>query len=99
MRPSPRSATVLIATLAGALLMSGAAEAQYYDPYRPPPPPYGGGYRPGPYYGQSPYYRSGYYGRMCITSRGSCAMSRARPVGSSCTCYIPGFGKKRGGVR
>jgi hypothetical protein len=69
----------------------------YYRP-APPPPAYGRPY--GQPYGQ-PYY--GGYGRprqlstMCITSRGPCG-SPPRAFGAPCSCYIPGFGPKRGAM-
>lgn len=97
---------ILSAVVASALLPAAAANAQYYDPYnrpprydydrrwdydRPPPPRYGydRGYdRP---------YRARRFGDMCITSRGSCEAPPS-PRGSSCRCYIDGFGPKRGAI-
>jgi hypothetical protein len=65
-----------------------------YDPYDRPPPGYG---RPPPgYYGGRSEYR-GRFGRICLTSRGSC-FSRPAPLNSSCRCDIPGFGLKRGAI-
>jgi hypothetical protein len=84
------------------------AAAQYY-PY-PPPPGYGGGgyYRPLPppapgFYRPDYGYGYGYqprpvqFGNLCVTSRGNCG-TRPRPVQSSCSCFIEGFGPKRGAV-
>jgi hypothetical protein len=77
-----------------------------YYPDEPPPPRYryrdpyerhfredyhGGGYD-SPVYGR----RMGY---ICETSRGACEISRPAPLGASCRCHIPGFGRKRGNVR
>lgn len=93
---------LVLPALFGAVLFSTLpASAQYYDPYRPPPsyddeyerpapPPYGYGY------GRR-YYRPA-YGNLCVTGRGDCP-TPALPYGSSCGCYIPGFGNKRGVVQ
>jgi hypothetical protein len=71
----------------------------YYPPqggyYRPRPPP--GYYRPDPYGGYGYRQRPVIMGNICYTSRGSCP-TRPRPAESPCTCMIPGFGPKRGGV-
>jgi hypothetical protein len=94
------------AIVAAAALIATAlpAAAQFY-PGPPGPPP--GYYRPGPppgYYQPDPWGGGGYYrprpvviGNVCYTSRGSCP-TRPRPVESPCSCFIPGFGPKRGGV-
>lgn len=37
-------------------------------------------------------------GYTCATSRGFCELDYARPMNSSCSCSIPGFGRKRGAV-
>jgi hypothetical protein len=64
---------------------------------------YGGGYGQGYGQGYGRGYGGGYYqrpvivGNVCYTSRGSC-QTRPRPVESSCSCFIPGFGPKAGGV-
>lgn len=71
-------------------------------PYYRPPPPYGYGYRPP----RDPYYRPpgyGYapprhYSNVCITARGNCGTGRPLPGGAPCSCFIPGFGTKRGAV-
>lgn len=78
----------------------GTAQAQYYPPpprYVPPPPP--------PVYVPPPYLAPGYAapryvasGNSCYTSRGNCGIYTPRPLNSSCTCDIPGFGFKRGFV-
>ncbi|MDX3809836.1 hypothetical protein ACXIUS_14065 [Bosea thiooxidans] len=95
---------LLLPAMLGAVLFSTfPAGAQYYDPYRRPPPsydnddeyeaparPYGYGY------GRR-YYRPA-YGNLCVTGRGDCP-TPALPYGSSCGCYIPGFGNKRGVVQ
>jgi hypothetical protein len=78
----------------------------YYRPPRPgypPPPQYG--YRPPPpppYYGR-PGYGYGYaaprnYSNICITGRGNCSSGRPLPAGAPCSCFIPGFGTKRGAI-
>jgi hypothetical protein len=76
-----------------AFALPQTAAAQYYQerPY------YRHGPGPGYYDGGPPrgYYRR--IGNVCVTSRGSCAWSPA-PIGISCRCHIPGFGKKRGSV-
>lgn len=64
-----------------------------YD--RPPPPPYGYE-RPG--YDRPPPYRARRFGDYCETGRGACPI-RPQPIGSSCRCYIDGFGEKRGIVQ
>jgi len=95
------------AALTGVVLLGAApAGAQYYDPYgRPPPPRYDYDRPPPPYgYDRPRYnddrgydrpYRARRFGDMCETSRGTCE-TRPTPVGSSCRCYIEGFGEKRG---
>lgn len=95
--------TLAIAALLGAATLSTTgANAQYYDPYyRPaprydydrPPPPYG---YDRPRYGYDRPYRRR-FGDVCLTSRGSCAAEPA-PRNSSCSCYIEGFGMKRGAI-
>lgn len=73
--------------------------------YNRPPPGYGGpppGYYGGPppgYYGGGGggYGRPQQYSNICITSRGNCG-TRRLPYGTPCSCYIPGFGQKRGAV-
>lgn len=78
-------------------------------PYYPPP-----GYRPPPDYGYReppppPYYRPpgygyGYqrpsrnYSNVCITARGNCSTGRPLPAQAPCSCFIPGFGTKRGAI-
>jgi hypothetical protein len=103
--------TLALAALAGAAMLSATgANAQYYDPYyrpaprydydRPPPPRYDYDrprYRDdGPRYGYDRPYRRR-FGEVCLTSRGSCAAEPA-PRNSSCSCYIEGFGMKRGAI-
>ncbi|MFJ5369163.1 hypothetical protein ACIPIA_08070 [Bosea sp. CER48] len=96
-----------VSALACAVLLSAIpAKAQYYGgPYRappayddddeddrPPPPRYdrrGYGY-------ERPYYRPR-YNNICVTSRGECP-TPPLPRGAPCSCYIPGFGNKRGAV-
>jgi hypothetical protein len=85
------------------LAASAPATAQYYpyppqggyyqaDPWgRPPPRPgWGGG---GGYYNERPVS----FGNVCVTSRGNCR-SRPRPEQSPCSCFIEGFGPKRGAI-
>jgi len=84
---------IMAAAMLGFALPQPAA-AQYYQErphYR-----YGPGYG---YDGPPPgyYRRARHYGRLCVTSRGSCA-TQPGPVGISCRCHIPGFGKKRGSI-
>jgi hypothetical protein len=91
-----------------AIVMAAAPAAAQYYPY-PPPPGYGppGGYyrppppppyyRPDPYGGGYGYQRPVQFGNLCVTSRGNCG-TRPRPVQSSCSCFIEGFGPKRGAV-
>jgi hypothetical protein len=95
----------LLALTAGFALPSGA-QAQYYGggyyPAPPPPPP-PGYYRPRPDYGPPPGYYGGGYGRVrfgtiCVTSRGQCSVGRPLPINTGCSCFIPGFGQKRGAV-
>jgi hypothetical protein len=98
---------ILPAILSASLLAGSlAAQAQYYDPYRSPPsyedddddrppPRYD---RPGPRWGYERRERERYRSSVsntCETSRGSCDV-RSSPIGSSCRCYIDGFGPKRG---
>lgn len=86
----------LAVAAASVLLASVPAGAQYYEPYgRPPPPPYGYE-RPG--YDRPPPYRARRFGDYCETGRGACPI-RPQPIGSSCRCYIDGFGEKRGIVQ
>ncbi|MGO4405765.1 hypothetical protein AB4Z10_16060 [Bosea sp. RAF48] len=89
-----------LSAFAGAMLLSAIpAGAQYYDPYRPPPPPYGYDRPPPPPYGYGydrPRYRQR-YNNICVTSRGDCP-TPPLPSGTGCSCYIPGFGNKRGAV-
>lgn len=95
--------TLALAALVGVALSSATgASAQYYDPYyRPaprydydrPPPPYG---YDRPRYGYDRPYRRR-FGDVCLTSRGSCAAEPA-PRNSPCSCYIEGFGMKRGAI-
>ncbi|HEY0270005.1 MAG TPA: hypothetical protein VGC10_03340 [Sphingomonas sp.] len=85
----------LIALAAGGLFTACTAQAQDYDPYRRPPPPYGYDRPPPP---RDAYYRrEREFGRMCVTSRGTCEAAPG-PIGISCRCNIPGFGKKRGSI-
>jgi hypothetical protein len=95
--------TLAIAAVVGAAISSAtSADAQYYDPYyRPaphydydrPPPPYG---YDRPHYGyERPYRRR--INDVCVTSRGSCE-ARPAPANTPCSCYIEGFGMKRGAI-
>ncbi|MBR3191638.1 MAG: hypothetical protein IKF62_12720 [Bosea sp.] len=96
--------TLAIAALIGAAISSAtSANAQYYDPYyRPaprydydrPPPPYG---YDRPRYGYERPYRQR-FSDVCVTSRGSCEASRPAPANTPCSCYIEGFGMKRGAI-
>jgi hypothetical protein len=73
--------------------------------YGGPPPGYYGGPPPGYYGGGRPGYGGGGYGygrpqqysNICITARGNCG-TRRLPYGTPCSCFIPGFGQKRGAV-
>lgn len=99
----------LLAATAGLSAPTGA-QAQYYGGgyYPPPPPPPPGYYRPRPDYGPPPGYYGGggygggygrvRYGTICVTSRGQCSIGRPLPIQTGCSCYIPGFGQKRGAV-
>jgi hypothetical protein len=102
--------TLAIAALIGAAISSvSSAHAQYYDPYYRPAPRYDYDRPPPPYDYDRPRYRDdgpryGYdrpyrrrFGDVCLTSRGSCAAEPA-PRNSSCSCYIEGFGMKRGAI-
>lgn len=88
----------------------GGEPPQPRPSYRPPrpgnPPPPGYGYRPPP---PPPYYRPpgygygyapppGRYSNVCITARGTCSTGRPLPSQAPCSCFIPGFGTKRGAV-
>jgi hypothetical protein len=92
-----------IAALVGTAISSvSSANAQYYDPYYRPAPRYDYDRPPPPYDYDRPRY--GYdrpqrrrFGDVCLTSRGSCAAEPA-PRNSSCSCYIEGFGMKRGAI-
>jgi len=67
--------------------------------YGGPPPGYYGGPPPG-YYGGRPgygYARPQQYSNICITARGNCG-TRRLPYGTPCSCFIPGFGQKRGAI-
>lgn len=96
--------TLAIAALVGSAISSAtSANAQYYDPYyRPaprydydrPPPPYG---YDRPRYGYERPYRQR-FSDVCVTSRGSCEASRPAPANTPCSCYIEGFGMKRGAI-
>jgi hypothetical protein len=97
--------TLALAALVGAAISSAtSANAQYYDPYyRPAPRYYDYDRSPVPYYGydrprygyERPYRQR--FGDVCVTSRGSCE-ARPAPANSSCSCYIEGFGMKRGAI-
>jgi hypothetical protein len=91
----------ILLACAALLAVSTPALAQYYPaphgghPYGGPPPwarqqPWGGG---GGYY----YERPVAMGNVCVTSRGNCR-TRPRPEQSPCSCFIEGFGPKRGAV-
>jgi hypothetical protein len=68
--------------------------------------------RPGPRYrGGPPRYDDEYpeyrprrpsrrarLGGVCVTSRGSCDAGGGLPVNTPCSCFIPGFGAKRGAI-
>jgi len=77
----------------------GGSGRYYDDGYGPPR------YRQGPprIYERPRYgYRYGYrrpqrFGRVCLTSRGTC-FARPGPINSPCGCMIPGFGPKRGAI-
>jgi hypothetical protein len=89
---------------AALLAASAPALAQYYpypprggyyqeDPWGRPPPRPGWGGGGGGYY----YERPVSIGNVCVTSRGNCR-TRPRPEQSPCSCFIEGFGPKRGAV-
>jgi hypothetical protein len=96
---------VLVVATGIATGATALAQDYRYPPrggYYPPPPGdyYGdrGGWGGGRGWGGGGYYqRPVYLGNVCATSRGSCP-TRPRPIESSCSCFIPGFGPKRGGV-
>lgn len=68
-----------------------------YDTDDYPQPRYRLRYRPRY---ETPYYQPrARIGSTCATRRGSCDLNDGRPVGTSCRCYIPGFGPKRGLVQ
>jgi hypothetical protein len=37
-------------------------------------------------------------GSVCVTARGNCDAGRVVPRNSPCSCFIPGFGRKRGAI-
>ncbi|TDR89862.1 hypothetical protein [Enterovirga rhinocerotis] len=82
---------VLAVALTAIAASAVPASAQYYGP---PPPGYGY-YDP---YGPPRRYRAPRMSDVCATSRGSCPIGGFVPYGSSCRCFIPGFGYKRGGA-
>jgi hypothetical protein len=43
-------------------------------------------------------YRRAQIGSVCVTARGSCDAGRAAPRNTPCSCFIPGFGPKRGAI-
>lgn len=100
---------MILPALMSASLLAGsfAAQAQYYTPYRPAPPAYDDEDdrpppprydRPGPRWDYERRERERYRARFsntCETSRGTCDV-RPSPIGTSCRCYIDGFGPKRG---
>jgi hypothetical protein len=64
-------------------------------------------YRPRPYDETEREYRPRRYerrwsqaplGSVCVTSRGSCDTQGDVPIDAPCSCFIPGFGMKRGAV-
>ena len=79
--------------LAATLVLAGSAlspaSAQYYEdgPGYGGPPPY---YRYGP---PRPRYRPS---TVCVTARGPCPIGGVVPRGAPCSCFVPGFGYKRG---
>jgi hypothetical protein len=104
---------ITLALAAMAALATGPAAAQYYYErgpydgyeqeyeYRAPPPRYRE--RPRFYerygdYGPRRSYRQTRVGSVCVTSRGNCEAGGGYPVNTPCSCYIPGFGPKRGAV-
>ena len=97
-------ARTLCTAAAFAVLAGLPAMAQFF-PYPPPPPP---GYPPPPppIYQQRPYAQpQPYYqprrqppGYTCQTRRISCDLDDPRPLGSSCNCFVPGFGYRGGQV-
>jgi hypothetical protein len=86
---------IMAAAVFGFALPQPAA-AQYYNerPYYRQGPRYDDGGPPPGYYRR---HRERRYGDVCVTSRGSCA-TQPGPVGISCRCHIPGFGRKRGSI-
>ena len=62
----------------------------YYEPRRPPPRRWDDD---GGYYRRQPVI----YGNLCVTSRGNCR-TQPLPNNASCSCFIPGFGPKRGNI-
>jgi len=105
-----RALSVAAVVSCAAAVIAPPAVAQY-DPYPPVRERYGPReyYDPRPYQPR-PYpprrwdderyerrQRPVFYGDFCVTSRGNCR-SRPQPSESSCECYIPGFGPKRGAI-
>ena len=54
-------------------------------PYAPPPTPY--------------VASPGQLSDACYTTRGTCYLQHAQPVGGRCRCFIPGFGQRKGFVQ
>ena len=64
-----------------------------YPPPRPPRPWDDGRFEDDRYYRPRPQV----YGNLCVTSRGNCR-TQPLPNGAACSCFIPGFGPKRGNI-
>jgi hypothetical protein len=43
-------------------------------------------------------YRRAQLGSVCVTARGNCDAGRVAPRNTPCSCFIPGFGPKRGAI-
>ena len=86
----------ILAALVGLAACTAPAMAQYYE-YHPRPRYEEGGPRWHHRYEERRMYRERAFGRVCVTSRGSCR-SAPGPIGTRCRCHIPGFGKKHGSI-
>lgn len=77
---------------------SGYYEDDGYDyaPRRSYRPDYGDRYNP--YQSRRPTYRRAQVGSVCVTARGNCDSGTVAPRNTPCSCFIPGFGPKRGAI-
>jgi hypothetical protein len=106
--------SILLAAAALSVLAAQPAAAQYYGgPYRggfgggfeddydyAPRRSYRRDYDERDFYGpprRGPSRRA-QLGSVCVTARGNCDAGRVVPRNSPCSCFIPGFGRKRGAI-